>query len=299
MPINQSLITGVHQCDFKSIARAISIVENNSIQALELLKKLSVNNSIPIIGVTGAPGAGKSTLVNAMIAHLLKQNKKIAVLAVDPSSPFNLGALLGDRIRISDHFDNENLYIRSIATRGSLGGLSNSILETADVVRSAGFDFVFVETVGVGQSEVEVAGMADTTIVVMVPEGGDEVQTMKAGIMEIANVFVVNKADRPGSDSMIKNLSAMVHEKEGVVKIFPTIATQNKGIEELINHLSALQSNEKNKALKSQLMARKAFRIIQSLRMKDINFEQLSQLIEQEMVKPGFNLYQMLSKFTS
>jgi len=297
MPINQSLINGIHQGDYKSIARAISIVENNSANGLALLQKLNINNSTPVIGVTGAPGAGKSTLVNAIITHLLKQNKKIAVLAVDPSSPFNLGALLGDRIRISEHFDDENLYIRSIATRGSLGGLSNKILETADVIKSAGFDYVFVETVGVGQSEVEISGMADTTIVVMVPEGGDEIQTMKAGIMEIANVFVVNKADRPGADSMIKNLSAMVHAKVDEVKIFATIATQNSGIEELVDYLAIAQSNNKNATLKSVLMAKKAFRIIQTLRMKDISISQLTQLIELEMAKPNFNLYQLLSKF--
>jgi LAO/AO transport system kinase len=139
-------------------------------------------------------------LVDALIGEIIAQQKTVGVLCVDPSSPFNLGALLGDRIRMSEWYNNKNVFIRSLATRGSLGGLHPKIIEITDVLKTANFDFIIVETVGVGQSEIEIAGLADTTVVVVVPEAGDEVQTMKAGLMEIANVFVVNKADRPDAD---------------------------------------------------------------------------------------------------
>jgi len=186
--------------NFKSVARALTIVENNLNGSGDLLKNLSYKKHVPVIGVTGPPGAGKSTLVNGIINELVNQNLKVAVLAIDPTSPFNFGSLLGDRIRMAHHFNNPNVYIRSLATRGSLGGLSVKTIEMADVLKAAGFDYIIVETVGVGQSEVEIAGLADLTMVVLVPESGDEIQNIKSGLMEIANAFVVNKADRPGAE---------------------------------------------------------------------------------------------------
>src|SRR5262249_37535052 len=146
------------------------------------------------------PGAGKSTLTDALIGEAIKQDKKVAVLCVDPSSPFNRGALLGDRVRMSEWYNHPKVFIRSLASRGSLGGLHPKIIEITELIKASLFDYIFIETVGVGQSEVEIAGLADVTVVVTVPESGDEIQTMKAGLMEIADIFVVNKADRPDAD---------------------------------------------------------------------------------------------------
>ena len=171
------------QGDRKALARAITIVENDQDGYRELLLALPAGNKVPITGITGPPGAGKSTLINALLRQLTDAGKKVAVIAVDPTSPFNYGSLLGDRLRMSEHFTNPNVFIRSLATRGSLGGLSEKIIEIVDVMRVADFDMILVETVGVGQSEVEIAGLDDTTIVVVVPESGDEVQTLKSGIM--------------------------------------------------------------------------------------------------------------------
>ena len=184
----------IKQGNFLALARGITIVENELNGYESLLLNLNENRRARVIGITGLPGAGKSTVVNALLHYWLKENKKIAVLAIDPSSPFNYGALLGDRIRMSEFYSNPNIYIRSLATRGALGGLNAKIIEITELVKEAPFDLVLVETVGVGQSEVEIAGLADCTVVTLVPEAGDEVQTLKAGIMEIANIFVVNKA---------------------------------------------------------------------------------------------------------
>ena len=149
-------------------------------------------------------------MTDALIGSLINEDKKIGVLCVDPSSPFNLGALLGDRIRMSEWYNHPNVFIRSLASKGSLGGLHPKIIEITDLMKAAGFDYIIIETVGVGQSEVDIAALADVTIVVLVPEGGDEIQTMKAGIMEIADIFVVNKSDRPDADTFVNNLKMML-----------------------------------------------------------------------------------------
>ncbi len=193
----------------KTLARCISCIENEVPGYEDLLQELPASTT-PVIGITGPPGAGKSTLVDALIGTLVAAGKSVAVLCVDPSSPFNLGALLGDRIRMSEWYNNPLVFIRSLATRGSLGGLHPKIIEISDLVKTAPFDYLIIETVGVGQSEVEIAGLADATVVVVVPEAGDEVQTMKAGLMEIADIFVVNKSDRPDADMFVKNLRLML-----------------------------------------------------------------------------------------
>lgn len=196
----QELFLQVRQGDIKTIARCISYIENDYPGYEQLLQLLPHNDYAKIIGITGAPGSGKSTLVNALISELLSRDKKLAILCIDPSSPFNLGALLGDRIRMNEWYNHPDVYIRSLASRGSLGGLHPRIIEISDLLKAAPFDYIIIETVGVGQSEIEIAGLADTTVVVVVPEGGDEIQTMKSGIMEIADIFVVNKADRPDAE---------------------------------------------------------------------------------------------------
>ena len=300
MPDVDQLLSGLSKGDYKSLARAISFVENDTPEGKLILEKLLINREIPIVGITGPPGAGKSTLINQLVGNLIKEHKKIAVLAVDPSSPFNYGALLGDRIRLNDLFDNDNVFIRSIATRGSLGGLSEKILEITDILRAAQFDYIFIETVGVGQSEVEIAGLADTTVVVMVPEAGDEIQTMKAGIMEIANIFVVNKADRPGADQFIKNLKMLsaTHTASGwVTPVIKTIATEGVGVEVLRNAI--LEHSNHNVSLKKQayLLSEKAYKLIQKERMKEVNRNELHlEILNEIQNNTQFNIYRFIQK---
>lgn len=282
------LVTQVKSGNFKDLARALTIVENELEGSAELLKTLTTLNT-PIIGITGPPGAGKSTLVNAMINHWSSGGKFVAVLAVDPTSPFNLGSLLGDRIRMGEQFTKKNVFIRSIATRGSLGGLSGKAIEMTDVLQAAGFDYILVETVGVGQSEVEIAGLADISIVVLVPESGDEIQNIKSGIMEIADIFVVNKSDRDGADTFANNLRNLVHQKSVSIPVIKTSADRAQGINELIEAIE-IHKNQGN-SRKSFLIAEKAWKLIQQGRMKNIDKKQLQADISSESGKPGFNLY--------
>ena len=260
------LLQDILQGNVKSLARTISLVENAVDGYQGLLERLPAYPT-KIIGITGPPGAGKSTLVDSLIGKMVEQQKKVGVLCVDPSSPFNLGALLGDRIRMSEWYNHPSVFIRSLATRGSLGGLHPKIIEIADLMKAAGFDQVIVETVGVGQSEIEIAGLADTTVVILVPEAGDEVQTMKAGLMEIADIFVVNKADRPDADSFVKNLRLMLapafQRSEQAIPVLKTVASQKEGIDILydaiLDHQRLVQSTDK----KFWLLAEKSFQLIQ------------------------------------
>ena len=281
--------------DFRSVARALTIVENDLHGAAELLKTLSFNKNTPVIGITGPPGAGKSTLVNALISSLLKDGKKIAVLAIDPTSPFNFGSLLGDRIRMATHFNHPDVFIRSLATRGSLGGLSAKTIEMTDVLRASGFDYILVETVGVGQSEVEIAGLADITLLVLVPESGDEIQNIKSGLMEIADAFIINKADRADADLFANNLKKIIQQKETQLPIFKTIAATGVGIDELTTFIASAQ-NQKN-SRKELLLYEKAYKLLQHKRMAGVNKNELRKAIALAINSPDFNLYSFIERY--
>jgi LAO/AO transport system kinase len=231
-----------------------------------------------------------------MIGQLLKKDIKIAVLAVDPTSPFNFGSLLGDRIRMALHFNHPNVFIRSLATRGSLGGLSAKTIEMTDVLRAAGFDYIFIETVGVGQSEVEIAGLADITFLVLVPESGDEIQIIKSGLMEIADAFVINKADRAGADVFVNNLKKIIgQQNEKHISVFSTVATRAQGINEVVDYI--LSSAHLNNNRKELLLTEKAYRLIRQKRMADVDKKRLGQTIAAAMLNPGFNLYSFVEEF--
>lgn len=293
----QQLLKEIQGGDIKSLARVISLVENETAGYEELMQSLLQDSTAKIIGITGPPGAGKSTLTDALIGELLQKEKKIGVLCVDPSSPFNFGSLLGDRIRMSEWYNNPNVFIRSLATRGSLGGLHPKIFEITDIMKAAGFDYIIIETVGVGQSEVEIAGLADVTVVVLVPEGGDVIQTMKAGLMEIADIFVVNKSDRPDAETFVNNLKMMLapaFKNQDEIPVVKTVATEKKGAEELsgviINKLDQPRYPDK----KYFLLAEKAFYIIQKRRMKDVKKEELVKKIKENNVT---NIYSFLKEY--
>lgn len=280
--------------DAKSIARLISLIENEAEGYEQFLRELTIG-STTVVGITGAPGSGKSTLTDALIRAYVEEGKTVAVLCVDPSSPFNLGALLGDRIRMNAWYANPSVYIRSLASRGSLGGLSAKIMEVTDLLKASAFDLIIVETVGIGQSEVEVAGLADITILVLVPESGDEIQFMKAGVMEIADIFVINKCDRPGADILEKNLSMMLHERAGsTIPVIKTIASSGEGVQELKQQINALSSH-RNRDKKLHLLADKAYKLIRERRMSDITKASLRDALEQE--GEHFNLYEFIQPF--
>ncbi len=231
----QSILSG----DLRALARAITTVENRDPQADELLKQLFPHSGRALVlGVTGSPGAGKSTLVDRMAAAYRRQEKTVGIIAVDPSSPFSGGAILGDRIRMQGHSSDPGIYIRSMATRGSLGGLARATVDVATLLDAAGRDIVVVETVGVGQDEVDIVKLADVTVLLLVPGMGDDVQTIKAGLMEIADIFAINKADRPGSDRLEAELHALLaisHRADGWAPVvLKTVATDGAGVEELL-----------------------------------------------------------------
>ena len=247
----ETLAAGVRSGDRRALARAITLVENADPLAYELVRELYPETGRAYaVGITGPPGVGKSSLISALVRHVRGQDRTVGVISVDPSSPFSKGALLGDRIRLSDHFLDPGVFIRSMGTRGHLGGLAEATLQALLVLDAAGRDLVFLETVGTGQSEIEVISVADTVVLALMPGSGDSVQALKAGIMEIPDVIVVNKKDHPAAKTMlneVRSILALDKERDWRPPIVLTDALKEEGIEELwgkvAGHREHLESN--------------------------------------------------------
>jgi len=259
----------IRQGDSRVLARALSVVENRGAQAENLLRALFPFSGGSLrIGITGAPGAGKSTLVNCLTTHLRKQGRSVAIVAVDPTSPYTGGAILGDRVRMQSHHDDPGVFIRSMATRGVLGGLAAATADVIVTLEASGRDVVIIETVGVGQAEIDVVKLASAVALVLTPSMGDDVQTLKAGIMEIADLFVINKADQPGADRVqgqLESLLSLLPAEQVRPPIVQTVASGDQGVGELLDALSALPSDSERAvtAWKERLIAMMRQRLIE------------------------------------
>ena len=265
----EDLVEGVRGGQRRAVARAITLIEDGDPLAYELVRAVyGATGRASSLGITGPPGVGKSTLISALVVRLRERGETVGVISVDPSSPFSHGALLGDRIRLSDHFLDPGVFIRSMATRGHLGGLAEATLQAALVLDAAGKDVVVVETVGIGQSEVEIAQVADTVVLVLMPGSGDSVQALKAGIMEIPDVVVVNKRDHPQARTMVREIKASLAlggELEWIPPVVTTEAVTGGGLDELLEALAAhrahLEGNGRLEARRRRSLAAEVFSV--------------------------------------
>ena len=291
----------IRQGDPRVLARALSVVENRGAEAENLLRALFPFSGGSLrIGITGAPGAGKSTLVNCLTTHLRKQGRSVAVVAVDPTSPYTGGAILGDRVRMQAHHDDPGVFIRSMATRGILGGLAPTTADVIVTLEASGRDVVIIETVGVGQAEIEVVKLASTVALVLTPSMGDDVQTLKAGIMEIADVFVINKADQPGADRVQGQLEALLSllpAEKARPPIVQTVASDNKGVGELVDALSGLSSGSERAvtAWKERLMTMIRQRLIERVVAETLDDAKIAEAAR-EVVGRRLNPYEFVDE---
>ena len=283
------MIREIRRGNARAIAKAISLVENDPAAAQRLMRQVfTFRKDAVVLGITGAPGTGKSTLVDQLIGRLRAAGRKIGIVAVDPSSPFSGGAILGDRIRMMRHSVDSDVFIRSMATRGHLGGLAKATGEAIAILEAAGKNYVLVETVGVGQDEVEVVKLADLVLVVLTPDAGDEIQAFKAGIMEIADIFVINKADHPGAEKMERQLRAMLDlglpdkDKPSVIK---TVATKGQGIDGMLSEVDRLMGKRDRRV---QEVRRKR---LLAWMLRDVTREKIDQLISQDIPDSVFEEY--------
>lgn len=303
------------QGDIRAAARLMRDVDDGFSSALPELKALYPHTGKAyIIGITGPPGAGKSTLTDQITASLRQRGKRVGIVAVDPTSPFTGGAILGDRIRMNRHADDEGVFIRSLATRGALGGISRSTGEVVNIMDAMGMDIVIIETVGVGQDEIDIVRMAHTTVVVMVPGLGDDIQAIKAGILEIADVFVVNKADREGADRTARELSMMIEmgsrkEGEWLPKVLKTEASRGNGIEELVTEFETHReflsasgiihrfSEEKNSAVFSEMLRERLFKAVNDRLMNNGELKRIVKGMGTRSVDPYSAVEEVLERF--
>lgn len=283
------MIKEIRRGNARAIAKAISLVENDSAAAQRLMRQVfTFRKDAVVLGITGAPGTGKSTLVDQLIGRLRAAGRKIGIVAVDPSSPFSGGAILGDRIRMMRHSVDADVFIRSMATRGHLGGLAKATGEAIAILEAAGKDYVLVETVGVGQDEVEVVKLADLVLVVLTPDAGDEIQAFKAGIMEIADIFVINKADHPGAEKMERQLRAMLDlglpdkDKPPVIK---AVATKGQGMDGMLSEVDRLMGKRDRRV---QELRRKR---LLAWMLRDVIREKIDQLISRDIPDSVFEEY--------
>jgi LAO/AO transport system kinase len=281
------LVSGLRSGDRRAVARLISLVEDGAAEASDVIREVyPLTGHASTVGITGAPGAGKSSLIDGLVTRMRSNDLAVGVIAIDPTSPFSGGALLGDRVRMGQHVLDEKVFIRSMATRGHLGGLSLAAPEAMRVLEAAGSDFVVVETVGVGQSEVEVAKQADTTIVVLAPGMGDAIQAAKAGILEVADIFCVNKADKTGAQDTARDLRSMLEMGPGrdeawSIPIVLTSATSDEGVDEL---WEAIRSHEAHLREGGRLEARRRARF--GAEIREIVGERLKAALER-VAGPG------------